>query len=133
MLIIRQYTSSVGTEFFIALEDELGYLYGFARLLLPQIGETIEFPWLGEGTALIRELHVYGQVVWLDNKTKDSDTNTSEKQHTGVGTLVMQTAEKIAASAGYARVSVIAGIGVREYYEKKLWYSLEGTYMVKGM
>lgn len=35
-LIIRKYQSSVGDELFISYEDELGYLYGFTRLLLPK-------------------------------------------------------------------------------------------------
>lgn len=45
-LIIRKYESSVGEEYFISFEDELGYLCGFCRLLL------------GDG-AMVRELHVY--------------------------------------------------------------------------
>jgi histone acetyltransferase (RNA polymerase elongator complex component) len=43
-LIIRTYESSVGTEKFISYEDELGYLYGFTRLLLPKPEHTVEFP-----------------------------------------------------------------------------------------
>jgi len=34
-LIIRKYLSSGGAEYFISFEDQLGYLYGFTRLLLP--------------------------------------------------------------------------------------------------
>lgn len=41
-LVVRSYLSSVGNEFFISFEDELGYLYGFTRLLLPRKGESIE-------------------------------------------------------------------------------------------
>mgnify|MGYP000464544746 CR=1 FL=1 len=41
-IVIREYTSSVGQEFFISIEDNLGYLYGFTRLLLPKEDETIE-------------------------------------------------------------------------------------------
>ncbi|MDR0369907.1 MAG: hypothetical protein LBH96_05395, partial [Candidatus Peribacteria bacterium] len=40
-LIIRCYQSSVGIEYFISYEDELGYLYGFTRLLLPHPQNTI--------------------------------------------------------------------------------------------
>jgi elongator complex protein 3 len=43
-LIIRQYQSSVGSEFFISYEDELGYLYGFTRLLLPLPENTVDYP-----------------------------------------------------------------------------------------
>ena len=41
-LIIRKYASSVGQEYFISFEDELGYLYGFTRLLLPRPEETVQ-------------------------------------------------------------------------------------------
>lgn len=36
VLVERKYASSVGSEFFISFEDNLGYLYGFTRLLLPE-------------------------------------------------------------------------------------------------
>lgn len=41
-------------------------------------------------------------------------------------------AEKIAVIAGYVRLSVISGVGVREYYRKNGYIS-EGTYMVKNL
>jgi histone acetyltransferase (RNA polymerase elongator complex component) len=41
-LVIRRYLSSVGAEYFISFEDSLGYLYGFARLLLPKEDATID-------------------------------------------------------------------------------------------
>jgi elongator complex protein 3 len=43
-LVIRNYQSSVGSEFFISYEDELGYLYGFMRLLLPKPEHTVDYP-----------------------------------------------------------------------------------------
>lgn len=57
-LIIRKYKSSVGVEYFISFEDKLGYLYGFARLLLSD-------------HAMVRELHVYGNVEMI--KSVDSE------------------------------------------------------------
>ena len=41
-LIIRKYMSSGGVEYFVSFEDELGYIYGFTRLLLPKPEETIQ-------------------------------------------------------------------------------------------
>ena len=41
--------------------------------------------------------------------------------------------KKIAEMSCYVRLSIIGGVGVRKYYEKKLWYRLEGTYMVKEL
>jgi histone acetyltransferase (RNA polymerase elongator complex component) len=43
-VVVRTYQSSVGQEYFISYEDELGYLYGFVRLLLPSPDQTVDFP-----------------------------------------------------------------------------------------
>jgi len=43
-VVVRTYQSSVGQECFISYEDELGYLYGFIRLLLPSPDQTVDFP-----------------------------------------------------------------------------------------
>jgi elongator complex protein 3 len=144
--VIREYQSSVGTEFFISNETSQGYLYGFTRLLLPTDGETIDYPWLWKGTALIRELHVYGNVSKIKNATGSLEmseggyldiSETSPMrwtiQHTGVGRTVMSIAEQIAKRLSYQRLSVIAGIGVKEYYRNQLWYHDDGTYVVKGL
>ncbi|MBP6910409.1 GNAT family N-acetyltransferase [Patescibacteria group bacterium] len=54
------------------------------------------------GTALIRELHVYGQVA------KINSTDETKTQHKGFGSRLMETAEKIATHYGYKKVSVIS-------------------------
>ena len=46
LLVARRYRSSNGEELFLAVEDTLGYLYGFARLLLPDVGTTLDEPGL---------------------------------------------------------------------------------------
>jgi len=58
----------------------LGYLYGFTRLLLPDEGQTVDYPGLGAKTALIRELHVYGSLASL--KKEEGKKNDKIKQHT---------------------------------------------------
>lgn len=45
-LVIREYASTVGREFFIAMETSQGYLYGFTRLLLPQAEHALDYPGL---------------------------------------------------------------------------------------
>lgn len=127
-IIIREYDSTVGREYFIAMETSQWYLYGFTRLLLPKSEETIEYPWLWKETALIRELHVYGQVAKIN-----STENQSTTQHTGVGRTVMNIAEQISQYKWYKRLSVIAGVWVKEYYRNQLWYYNEGTYVVKDL
>lgn len=113
LLVIRKYESSAWTEYFISYEDQLWYLYGFTRLLL---GDN----------AMIRELHVYGNVESLANKRGDS------VQHTWFGKRLMEAAETLAKQEKYKKISVISGVGVRGYY-KKLWYKLQNTYMVKSL
>ncbi len=76
-------------------------------------------------TAIIRELHIYGQALNLGEKG-------FEAQHKGLGKMLIQKAEEIAKKQGIKKISVISGIGVREYY-KKLGYKLEGNYMVKEL
>ncbi|AHB41399.1 Histone acetyltransferase, ELP3 family [candidate division SR1 bacterium RAAC1_SR1_1] len=124
-LVIRKYLSSVGAEYFISFEDSLGYLYGFARLLLPKEGSTIDREGLGANTALIRELHVYGNLQSLKKAAQEQGV-----QHTGFGKQLMHIAEQIAQSKKYIKLSVISGVGVKQYYEK-IGYTKEGTYVVK--
>ena len=129
-LVVRSYLSSVGNEFFISFEDELGYLYGFTRLLLPREGECIQRDGLGENTALIRELHVYGSLQSI--QTSEQEQEEQKVQHTGIGRKLLECAERIATLSWYQRLSVISGVGVREYY-RKLGYQSEGTYVVKEL
>lgn len=129
-LVVRSYLSSVGNEFFISFEDELGYLYGFTRLLLPREGESIERDGLWKNTALIRELHVYGSLQSI--QTSKQEQEDQKVQHTGIGKRLLECAERIATLSWYQRLSVISGVGVREYY-RKLGYQSEGTYVVKEL
>jgi histone acetyltransferase (RNA polymerase elongator complex component) len=73
-------------------------------------------------SALIRELHVYGELMPVGKNKKI--------QHTGLGKRLMAEAERIAVKNGYEKMAVIAGVGVRDYY-RKMGYRLENTYMVK--
>jgi elongator complex protein 3 len=45
----------------------------------------------------------------------------------------MIIAEQISQQAWYRRLSVIAGVGVKEYYRNQLWYHDDGTYVVKEL
>ena len=76
--------------------------------------------------ALIRELHTYGLMVGVGK----SDEKAS--QHKGLGTKLMVEAERIAREAGYKKMAVISGVGVRGYY-RKFGYDLEQTFMTKNL
>lgn len=117
---IQQYESSNGTEHFIDACDKNDTLLGFIRLRFPSKYGYQKA--ITKGTALIRELHIYGNTTPVGKKGKH--------QHKGWGKKLLSTAEKIAKKHGYNKIAIISGIGVREYY-KKLGYNLEGTYMTK--
>jgi elongator complex protein 3 len=51
-------------------------------------------------------------------------------QHRGYGAELLSYAEGVAKDAGFKKISVISGIGVREYYRKQ-GYMLDGVYMSK--
>jgi elongator complex protein 3 len=69
---------------------------------------------------------VYGQTLGVGE-------NGESSQHKGYGKLLVRTAEDIAKRHKYDKISVIAGVGTREYYKNKCGYQLEGTYMVKNI
>lgn len=127
ILIDRPYDASGGVEHFLSFEDEItDTVFAFLRLRLPSKDTdiiSVHIPELA-GAALIRELHTYGQLIRIAAENSDAS------QHKGYGKKLLERAEKIARDAGYKKIAVISGIGVREYYKKR-GYSLEGTYMVK--
>lgn len=126
-LTTTEYRTRTGKEVFLSFEEEnIGKLAAFLRLRLPDnkgaefIGGTLE---VLRGSAIVRELHTYGQL-------KPVGAVGTQSQHIGFGRRLLAEAERIARDAGYEKLAVISGIGVREYYRK--WgYELEGTYMVK--
>lgn len=159
-LVVRKYKASKGIEYHLSIEayqenilEKLYYylfkiftfiwslisgkyyyysgsknyvaLFGFLRLRIdPKPGGDI----IKEinNTALIREVHVYGRCLGVG-----SDSNKS--QHKGYGMYLMKIAEDIALSSNYKKISVISGVGTREYYRKKCNYYLDGTYMIKDL
>jgi histone acetyltransferase (RNA polymerase elongator complex component) len=112
-LVIRKYNASGGIEYFISYESpDRQILYGFLRLrITPDSG--IVFPELAD-TALIRELHVYGTVIRVAGVNE-----TQSAQHIGFGKKLVRKAEELSYWLGYKRISVIAGVGVRNYYRKQ--------------
>ena len=129
-LVINKYKASGGEEYFISYESkDKKALYGFCRLRLPYnavaqnfVG-TQNFVFLRDA-ALIRELHVYGELVPVGKNKK--------VQHAGLGKKLMAEAEKIALENGFKKIAVISGVGVRDYY-RKLGYRLKDSYMVKNL
>ncbi len=105
-LKITKYKASKGTEFFIEAINKDNILFGLLRLRLDK------------KIATVRELHIYGPTLKLNEKANNA------WQHKGLGKLLIQEAEKIVKKKSYKKIRVISGIGVREYY-KKLGYKLD--------
>ena len=124
-LLVRRYNGIDSDEYFISFEsNDEAIIYGFCRLRLNHNNKNIFFETLNN-SALVRELHVYGIMV-------PHDTSNKKTQHRGLGKKLLRKAEQIAYSEGYNKVSIISGIGVREYYQNR-GYHLKETFMVKNI
>lgn len=126
------YDSSQGKEVFLSLEDyDNETLYGFLRLRKlaePHRKELREKD--GNPSAVVRELHVLGQVVDVGN---NNDFNINSSQHRGYGSSLLGIAEKIVKNEfGLDSLSIISAIGTRQYY-KKLGYEENGPYVSKEL
>lgn len=73
--------------------------------------------------AMIREIHIYGHVARI-NQVGDG------AQHSGLGTMLVDQAMRIARDAGFNRLLVISAVGTRNYY-RKLGFVDDGMYQVK--
>jgi len=120
-LLERWYVAQGASEVFLEVGVR-GKVIGFCRLRLPVCpGAFAEI----DGCALVRELHVYGQLApTKEVAVKGAMQGESATQHVGVGTRLMRRAEAIAAEHGYGEVAVIAGVGARGFYAK-LGYALK--------
>ena len=128
---VQKYASSSGKEFFIDIVDEKDTMIGFIRLRFPS--QYNLRPEITKETALIRELHIYGQTIPVgENNQKNETKQNSKSQHKGWGKKLLSKAEEIAKQNGYRKIAIISGIGVREYY-RKFGYVLEGAYMTKKL
>lgn len=124
--IRRDYSASNGHEIFLSFEDtKKNKLISMLRLRIPSQYFKKQKHFIPElnASALIRELHTYGEQTSLGKK--------GDSQHLGYGKKLLHEAEKIVRiEYNLSKISVISGVGVREYYAKQ-GYTLVGTYMQK--
>ena len=124
-LFSESYTACGGEETFISIEDKNEEsIAGFLRFRLPS--ENIFRPEITDKTALIRELHVYGNMIQIGDK------NPSIGQHTGFGEKLLKEAENLAINNDKNEIAIISGIGSRNYY-RKFGYERKGPYMAKKL
>ena len=110
-LTVTNYSTSTTEEKFLQFvtKDDQS-LVGFLRLSLPkQKGFIAEL----ESTAMIREIHVYGNLV------KPGDKDAGRAQHIGLGKQLIEKAKSLAAAAGFKKLAVISAIGTRQYYRDR--------------
>lgn len=108
---------------FVMPEDKLA---GFLRLSLPNKSSSITGLADLEQAAIIREVHVYGQSLEVGADQQGA------AQHIGLGTQLLEAAERIAKAAGFSRLAVIAAIGTRRYYAGR-GFELGQSYMTKAL
>ncbi len=105
-----EYEASGGSEFFLQFVTAQNRIAAFLRLRLPDSPSFI--PELADA-AIIREVHVYGQSLNLDQRT------SGRAQHSGLGTRLITRAAEIASGKGCKRLAVISAIGTRAYYRTR--------------
>ncbi len=120
---VFNYECCGGTEHFISAVSG-DSLIGFVRLRFPS---TVYHPELA-GAALVRELHVYGSLVPVGVDALE----TEEWQHRNYGRVLLSRAEELATAAGFGRLAIMSGIGVRPYYRRQ-GYLRRGPYMIKEL
>jgi elongator complex protein 3 len=114
------YGAAGGKEIFLSFEDESETLFAVLRLRIQ--------PQDSQNSAIIRELHVYGPEVPLAGQ------NTEAAQHKGLGKALLREAERIAAGEfGARQMTILSGIGAREYYRTEFGYRSQGDYMVRDL
>lgn len=119
----ESYKCCGGLETFISVEDEnQESIAGFLRLRMPS--KEAHRAEVTENTSLIRELHVYGNMIQIGEENKNIG------QHSGFGERLLKRAEEISKDSGKDEVLIISGIGSRNYY-RKFGYERKGPYMAK--
>ncbi|NQU77750.1 tRNA uridine(34) 5-carboxymethylaminomethyl modification radical SAM/GNAT enzyme Elp3 [Candidatus Falkowbacteria bacterium] len=134
----REYSASEGKEIFLSYEDtKQNKIIAFLRLRLPTEKSINNQQLTINNSAIIREVHTYGSMIPVGQSGKVEPGRTKSRrmtvmtgQHRGFGKKLTKQAETITRQAGFNKLIVISGIGVRDYY-RKLGYHLKDEYMVK--
>jgi elongator complex protein 3 len=106
------YEAGGAQERFLSFVSPEDWLAGYLRLSLPGEGSPrLEMPDL-HGSAIIRDLHIYGQTLPL------GENQAGAAQHQGLGGELLLRAEEIARRAGFGALAVISAVGTRAYYRE---------------
>jgi elongator complex protein 3 len=120
-----EYEASGGKEVFISFEEpQTDALIGYVRLRLPSAGA--HRPEVTHATAIVRELHVYGNEVAVGKKDREG------WQHQGFGRRLLEESERYAKGEGSEKILVLSALGTKAYY-RKLGYDHVGPYVGKSL
>lgn len=100
-------------------------IYAFTRLRINNDSSHNVFQEL-VNSGLIRELHVYGILISVSDKTEYAD----RPQHSGFGRKLVDKACQLTQSHGLKKIAVISGDGVKNYYRKQ-GFEDEGKYLTR--
>lgn len=110
-LQITEYETSVSYEKFLQYVTKENIIAGFLRLSIPKVAKTHFIDDLKD-SAIIREIHIYGQSLEIGQKSID------KSQHLGLGKTLIQEAIKISQKYRFKKLAVISSIGTKDYYKK---------------
>lgn len=136
-LQVQRYDTDLTSEYFLHFVTnqrgaeqgiEPGLIAAFLRLSLPCEPQAGSRAFLEEiaGSALIREVHVYGPALSI------GDEKPGAAQHNGLGSQLLDAAAQISRRQGFRRLSVIAATGTRGYYAAR-GFTLCELYMHKEL
>lgn len=126
-ILTQRCEASEGQEFFISAEDpENNVLLGYLRMRVPST-KTHRPEITAVPSAIVRELHVYGQLVPVGKHTEGAT------QHKGYGQILLKEAERLAGEElGLKKLLVISALGTRRYY-MRFGYEHDGVYVSKSL
>lgn len=112
-LRVDKYVTSVSKEYFLSFVTTKDQIAGFLRLsLFSKKWAKNHFITELRNSAIIREIHVYGEVVGVGKE------RTGKAQHLGLGKRLLEKAEQIARE-NKMDLAVISAVGTREYYANR--------------
>ncbi len=126
---ILKYETDSTDEYFLSFVTKENKIAGFLRLSIP-LKSYREDHFIDElkGSAIIREIHIYGRVVGVGKE------KPGKAQHLGLGKELLKRAENISSENGLNKISVISAIGTRDYYKKRGFFrDKENLYMHKDL
>jgi elongator complex protein 3 len=121
------YEGSGGTDIFLSFEDsEHDILVGYVRVRIPTV-KAHRPEIAGQDTAIIRELHVFGQTVPVGQRLAGAF------QHKGYGSMLLAEAESISREEyDRKKMLVISALGTKAYYSR-FGYAHDGPYVSKNI